>query len=82
MASLGQPKLLLLDEHTASLDPRTAEQVLELTQTIVHKHGLTVLMVTHNLSHALKMGNRTIMLDKGGDHLRYLRARARGVDGG
>jgi putative ABC transport system ATP-binding protein len=65
MASLGQPKLLLLDEHTASLDPRTAEQVLELTQTIVHKHGLTVLMVTHNLSHALKMGNRTIMLDKG-----------------
>ena len=65
MATLDCPKILLLDEHTAALDPRTAKIVLELTQKIVSKNKLTTLMITHNLRDALKYGNRLLMLDAG-----------------
>ena len=59
------PKLLLLDEHTAALDPATAEKVLELTQSIVAEKKITCLMVTHNMHQALELGNRTLMMDAG-----------------
>jgi putative ABC transport system ATP-binding protein len=66
MATLSLPKLLLLDEHTAALDPRTAEKVMTLTDKIVTENKLTTLMVTHNMRQALKFGNRMIMLHQGG----------------
>ncbi|BEU88829.1 ABC transporter ATP-binding protein [Selenomonas sp. TAMA-11512] len=65
MATLVKPKLLLLDEHTAALDPKTAEQVLSLTRDIVTKRRLTTLMITHNMRDALALGNRLIMLHDG-----------------
>lgn len=65
MATIQKPKLLLLDEHTAALDPKTAIKVLELTQEIVEKNRLTTLMVTHNMKDAIKYGNRLIMMNKG-----------------
>lgn len=65
MATLVPPKLLLLDEHTAALDPGTADKVLELTRQIVAQHGITCLMITHNISSALSLGNRTIMMKDG-----------------
>ena len=65
MATLQKPKLLLLDEHTAALDPATAEKVLELTRSIVAQHGITCLMVTHSIPAALSLGNRTILMDQG-----------------
>ncbi len=65
MATLNTPKLLLLDEHTAALDPATAEKVLALTTEIVEKDRLTCLMITHNMQSALELGNRTIMMDRG-----------------
>ncbi|HLT57324.1 MAG: ATP-binding cassette domain-containing protein [Limnochordales bacterium] len=65
MATMTHPALLLLDEHTAALDPKTARQVLDLTAKIVAEYGLTTLMVTHNLEHALRMGDRTIMMHEG-----------------
>ncbi|MGN0072532.1 MAG: ABC transporter ATP-binding protein, partial [Coriobacteriales bacterium] len=65
MATFNAPKLLLLDEHTAALDPATAEKVLGLTRQIVEENQLTCLMVTHNMQDALDMGNRTIMMDSG-----------------
>ncbi|SJZ30966.1 putative ABC transport system ATP-binding protein [Selenihalanaerobacter shriftii] len=65
MATIAKPKVLLLDEHTAALDPKTAQQVIDLTKSIVVKHSLTVLMVTHDLNQALNLGNRTIMMDNG-----------------
>ena len=65
MASLKKPKLLLLDEHTAALDPATAEKVLELTKKIVAENGITCLMITHNVQSALNLGNRTIMMKDG-----------------
>jgi putative ABC transport system ATP-binding protein len=65
MASLTQPRVLLLDEHTAALDPGTAEQIAKLTSQLVHEHALTTLMVTHNMQHALSLGNRTIMMHRG-----------------
>ncbi|MDO4300711.1 MAG: ATP-binding cassette domain-containing protein [Clostridia bacterium] len=65
MCTLVMPKLLLLDEHTAALDPATAEKVMDITNTIVKKNKLTTLMITHNLSSALVTGNRTIMMDEG-----------------
>ena len=65
MATLNPPKLLLLDEHTAALDPATAEKVLALTQEIVREHRLTCLMITHNMQSALELGNRTIMMNHG-----------------
>ena len=65
MATLKQPHLLLLDEHTAALDPKTAAKVLELTEQIVNANGLTTLMVTHNMHDAIRMGNRLIMMSDG-----------------
>ena len=65
MASLKKPKVLLLDEHTAALDPKTAAKVLELPDRIVSEHRLTTLMVTHNMKDAIVHGNRLIMLDAG-----------------
>jgi len=66
MATLTDPKLLLLDEHTAALDPGTAEKVLALTQRVVAEHHITCLMVTHNMTQALALGNRTLMMADGG----------------
>ena len=65
MATMNPPKLLLLDEHTAALDPGTADKVLKLTQEIIEKNHTTCLMVTHNMQQALSMGNRTLMMDDG-----------------
>ena len=65
MATLKKPKLLLLDEHTAALDPATAEKVLELTKKIVAENHITCLMITHNMHAALELGNRTLMMDSG-----------------
>lgn len=65
MATFNPPKLLLLDEHTAALDPGTAEKVLTLTKQIVEENGLTCLMITHNMQSALDLGNRTIMMNNG-----------------
>ena len=65
MATLVTPKLLLLDEHTAALDPATAEKVLNLTKKIVAENGITCLMITHNIPSALALGNRTIMMNNG-----------------
>ena len=65
MATLVRPKLLLLDEHTAALDPKTAAKVLEITERLVTEQKLTTLMITHNMRDALRMGNRLLMLDRG-----------------
>ena len=65
MATMARPELLLLDEHTAALDPKTASQILSLTASIVETQTLTTLMVTHNMNQALKLGNRLIMLHQG-----------------
>ena len=65
MATLKKPKLLLLDEHTAALDPKTAKNVLEITERIIGQHHLTAMMVTHNMKDALAYGNRTIMMHEG-----------------
>ncbi|MBP3217440.1 MAG: ATP-binding cassette domain-containing protein, partial [Lachnospiraceae bacterium] len=65
MATMANPKLLLLDEHTAALDPGTAEKVLNLTREIVEEDQLTCLMITHNMQSALDLGNRTLMMDSG-----------------
>ncbi len=65
MATLVTPKLLLLDEHTAALDPAAAKKVLELTRQIVEEQHITCLMITHNMSQALKLGNRTLMMNNG-----------------
>ena len=66
MATMVPPELLLLDEHTAALDPATADKVLELTKRIVERSGITCLMITHNMEQALSMGSRTVMMDNGG----------------
>ena len=76
MATLVTPKLLLLDEHTAALDPATAEKVLELTKSIVAENKITSLMVTHNMHQALELGNRTLMMDAGRIVLGRQRARS------
>ena len=65
MASLQTPKLLLLDEHTAALDPGTAKKVLELSDKIISENKLTALMITHNMTDAIRHGNRLIMMDRG-----------------
>src|SRR5690554_272616 len=65
MATMGNPRILLLDEYTAALDPKTAKQITKITERIVTQEHLTVLMVTHDLKQALAMGNRTIMMDQG-----------------
>lgn len=65
MATLTNPRVLLLDEHTAALDPKTASKVLELTEQIVGERKLTTLMVTHNMNDAIRLGNRLIMMHEG-----------------
>lgn len=65
MATLVAPKILMLDEHTAALDPGTADKVLALTRQIVERDHITTLMVTHNMNQALELGNRTLMMDSG-----------------
>ncbi len=65
MATMVPPKVLLLDEHTAALDPATAEKVLAITEDVVSRNKITTLMVTHNMKNALSLGNRTIMMDSG-----------------
>lgn len=65
MATVASPKLLLLDEHTAALDPNTAETVLAITKDIIARQHITTLMITHNMVSALALGNRTIMMDAG-----------------
>ena len=65
MATLVKPKLLLLDEHTAALDPKTAAKVLEITDKVIAENNLTAIMITHNMSDALKHGNRLIMMNDG-----------------
>jgi putative ABC transport system ATP-binding protein len=65
MATLAMPKLLLLDEHTASLDPKTAAVVMDLTEKVVKGNNLTTLMVTHNMDQAIRYGNRLIMMHEG-----------------
>lgn len=65
MATMQRPKLLLLDEHTAALDPKTAQKVLALSEQIVQEHGLTTLMVTHNMRDAIRYGNRLVMMNEG-----------------
>jgi len=65
MATIVKPKLLLLDEHTAALDPKVSKKVLEITDRIVKDSGVTTLMITHNIHHAIEFGNRLILLDRG-----------------
>lgn len=64
-AVMSKPELLLLDEHTAALDPKTSETITEITEKIVNENKTTTLMVTHNLNHAVKLGNRLIMMHRG-----------------
>lgn len=64
-AVMSKPELLLLDEHTAALDPKTSERIIEITEKIVNGNKTTTLMVTHNLNHAVKLGNRLIMMHRG-----------------
>ena len=65
MATIAGPKLLLLDEHTAALDPATAKKVLKITSEIVESNKITTMMITHDMNYALQCGNRTIMMDDG-----------------
>lgn len=65
MATLNQPKVLLLDEHTAALDPKTARTVLEITNDLITQNSLTTIMITHNMKDAIKYGNRILMLNNG-----------------
>ena len=65
MATLKKPKILLLDEHTAALDPKTAKKVLDITEDIVTKNNLTTIMITHNMADAIRVGNRLIMMNNG-----------------
>lgn len=65
MATIKEPQLLLLDEHTAALDPKTAQKVLDMTERVVNEHHLTTMMITHNMKHAIKYGNRLIMMNDG-----------------
>jgi putative ABC transport system ATP-binding protein len=65
MATLQKPRLLLLDEHTAALDPATAEKVLEITEKVVSENNLTTMMVTHNMTDAIRHGNRLLMMNAG-----------------
>ena len=80
MASFHHPKILLLDEHTAALDPKTAAKVLELTVKIVGENKLTAMMVTHNMRDALRVGNRLIMMNKGNCILNINAEEKKGLD--
>lgn len=65
MAVMSKPSLLLLDEHTAALDPSNADAIMRLTRKFADEYGLTVMMITHNMKHALEYGNRLLMMDAG-----------------
>lgn len=65
MATLNTPKILLLDEHTAALDPKTSETIISLTNSIIEEKDITAIMITHNLTHAIKYGNRLVMMHRG-----------------
>ena len=65
MATLKNPQILLLDEHTAALDPKTSKRVMEITESIINKHNITCLMITHKLEDAIRYGNRLILIDSG-----------------
>ena len=65
MATIVTPKLLLLDEHTAALDPKTAASIMQISEEIIKQHQITTLMITHNISQALRYGNKTIILNEG-----------------
>ena len=65
MATMKKPKILLLDEHTAALDPQTAAKVLKITDELVHEGNITTLMITHNMKDAIRLGNRLIMMYNG-----------------
>ena len=65
MSTIVTPKLLLLDEHTAALDPKTAASVMDITERIVKENHITTLMITHNMKQALEYGNKTIILNEG-----------------
>jgi putative ABC transport system ATP-binding protein len=65
MATIAEPNILLLDEHAAALDPRTAVQVMQLTEIVIRKHELTTVMVTHNMQHAIRWGDRLLMMHLG-----------------
>lgn len=65
MATLNTPKILLLDEHTAALDPKTSETIIKLTNNIVKQKEITAIMITHNLTHAIEFGNRLVMMHRG-----------------
>lgn len=65
MATLNTPKILLLDEHTAALDPKTSETIINLTNSIVKEKNITTIMITHNLNHAIAFGNRLLMMHRG-----------------
>ena len=66
IACMTDVKLLILDEHTAALDPKSSERIMELTDEMIKKHSMTAVMVTHNLRHAVNYGSRLVMMDKGG----------------
>lgn len=82
MATMNPPKLLLLDEHTAALDPGAAEKVLNITRRIVEEENLTCLMVTHNMESALALGNRTLMMNQGRILFGRVRRGTQGPHGG
>jgi putative ABC transport system ATP-binding protein len=65
MATIQKPQLLLLDEHTAALDPKTAKKVLELTDEVITENKLTAIMITHNMKNAITYGNRLVMMSEG-----------------
>ena len=65
MATIKKPQILLLDEHTAALDPKTAQKVLDITNKVVTENNLTTIMITHNMKDAIKYGNRLIMMHEG-----------------
>ncbi|MFW6365569.1 MAG: ABC transporter ATP-binding protein [Spirochaetota bacterium] len=65
MMVLSRPQLIMLDEHTAALDPKNAAKVLELTEQFIREYNLTAMMITHNMGHAIQMGNRLLMMDRG-----------------
>jgi putative ABC transport system ATP-binding protein len=80
MATLKRPRILLLDEHTAALDPRTEGEVMRLTDELINEHNLTTLMVTHNLDHALRYGNRMLMMHRGRTLLELTREEKASMD--
>jgi putative ABC transport system ATP-binding protein len=79
MATWRRPDLLLLDEHTAALDPKSADQIVRLTERIVSEHRLTTMMVTHSMQQAATLGDRIVMMNQGSIHADYAGAERRHV---